>query len=57
MSNHHWLSQSPVKTAAAKDEALAQEAEEAESDRMVWESGRSVPGWGPSEDRLDAGER
>ena len=37
-------SQGPVKAASTMDWALEQ-AEEAESARTVWESGRSVPDW------------
>ncbi len=38
-------SQGPVKAARAMDWVLEQAAEEAESARTVWESGRSVPDW------------
>ena len=38
-------SQGPVKAEGAMDWALEQAAEEAESARTVWESGRSVPDW------------
>lgn len=49
--------QNPVKATDMSDWVLEQEAEEAESDRTVWDSGPSVPGWDPSADWLHASER
>lgn len=50
-------SQGPVKAARAMDWALEQAAEEAESARTVWESGRSVLDLGPSAGSLHADGR
>ena len=50
-------SQGPVIATGARGWALELEAEEAESARMVWESGPSVPDWDRSADWLRAAER
>lgn len=47
--------QDSAKASDTMDWALEQEAEEAESDRTVWESGLSARGWDPSADWLLAG--
>lgn len=54
---HLRPSQGPVKATDAMGWVLEQEAEEAESVRTVWESGRSALDSDPSADRRRAGEQ